>query len=402
MGWTLGKLTALQIKKLDKPGRHGDGGGLYLEIEPSGSRRWTLRIVAKGKRRDIGLGSAHPETGVSLAAARSAADGVRQMVRAGVDPVAERKRLKAPVPTFQAAALEVHREHAGTWKNEKHADQWLATMERYVFPVIGKRLVSEIDGPAVRDTLLPIWLEIPETARRVRQRIGVVLDWAASKGLRFGDNPVRAVSKGLPKQPKQRGHFSALDYSEVPAFISKLRDCSSGPIAKLAFEFLILTAARTSEVLNAEWSEFDLERCLWTVPPSRMKAGRPHVVPLTARAMAILKQVRTLHTGKGTVVFEGRPGLPFSNMVFLKLLEAMNERHRATAHGFRSAFRDWAAETTGFPSDVVEMALAHAIRDKTEAAYRRGDLLDKRRKLMESWESYVELENGQVIKLRRK
>ena len=244
------------------------------------------RNLVDGRRRDIGLGG-YPV--VSLADAREQALLMRRLARRGVDPTAERRR--AAVPTFRAAALTVHAEHSKVWDNPKHGKQWLATLEQYVFPEIGDKLVNTIDGPAVRSVLAPIWLEIPETARRVRQRIGAVLDYAATQGLRPGmDNPVRSVAKGLPKQPKRRGHFAALPYADVPGFIQRLRASSIGEPARLAFEWLILSAARTSEVLNAQWAEIDTEAATWTIPASRMKAGREWVVPLPDRCLEILQR----------------------------------------------------------------------------------------------------------------
>jgi integrase len=389
-------LSAVTVRNA-KPGRHADGHGLYLEVDESGARRWILRLVIQGRRRDIGLGSAAL---VTLAEARETALAMRKMARAGRDPVAERRKARAVVPTFEDAARTCHAEHKAGWKNGKHADQWLSTLEAYAFPLLGKLTVDRIGTPEVRDALLPIWLEKPETARRVRQRIGTVLDWATAKGYREGENPTRSVTKGLPRQKDTQEHFYAMPYTDVPGFISKLRTDGDGELSRLAFEFLILTAARTSEVLGARWAEINLEAQTWTVPADRMKAGKAHAVPLAPRAVAILERARQLWSGKGDILFEGRPGKPYSNMVFLMMLRRMEVP--ATAHGFRSAFRDWAAERTNFPREVAEAALAHAIESKVEAAYRRSDLLDKRRKLMEQWAWHCAGEEGAVVPLARK
>jgi integrase len=281
----------------------------------------------------------------------------------------------------------VHDEHARAWKNKKHSAQWIGTLAAYAFPVLGDRRVNQIDTPEVLRVLSPIWLTKPETARRVKQRIGVVLAWAKAAGFRAGDNPVDGVSKGLPRQPDRKTHHAALAYCSVADFIRRLRPGAAADSARLAFEFLILTAARTGEVLGARWAEIDFEAATWTIPASRMKAGREHRVPLGQRCMSILYRTRHLSTGS-EFVFPGRsPGKPMSNMIFLMTLRRM--RVDATAHGFRSAFRDWAAERTNFPREVCEMALAHTIKNKVEAAYRRGDLLEKRRQLMEAWEAFV-------------
>ncbi len=396
----LDRLTARRVETEKRPGRYVDGKGLCLEVDPSGAKRWILRIMVQGRRRDMGLGGV---VDVSLADARQKAAEARRIAKAGLDPIEARRKAQAlqTLPSFRKAAEARHAELTPTWKNAKHAAQWLKTLEAFAFPSLGETQVDRVDGPAIRDVLLPIWLEKPETARRVAQRIGDVLEWARGKGYRSGDNPIRSIAKSLPRQPKRQGHFKALEYSNVPAFLSVLRECNSGPMAKLAFEFLILTAARTSEVINAEWREFDLEAKIWTIPAERMKAKRPHTIPLPARCIEILDAARQMNSAKCPYVFESRPKKPFSNMVFLKALEDMGFGDKTTAHGFRSAFRDWAAETTSFPSDVVEMALAHSIRDKTEAAYRRGDLLEKRRDLMAAWERHCHIAPGKVVYLQR-
>jgi integrase len=358
---------------------------LYLEVEPSGSKRWTLRVVARGRRRDIGLGSCSL---VSLAEAREKALALRKIAREGGDPLLERRKAVRRAPTFAEAAEAVHAEHKASWKNGKHADQWITTLQRYANPVLGDVPVDQINSPYILKVLGPIWLTKPETARRVRQRIGTVLDWAKAAGHRNGDNPVESVLKGLPKQPDRVGHHAALPYSQVPAFVADLRSSELSESTRLAFEFLILTAARTGEVLGATWSEVDVESALWTIPAKRMKAGREHRVPLSERAVEILQRAKLLAAGSAFVFPSRSPQKPLSNMVFLMALRRM--KLLVTAHGFRSAFRDWAAEQTSFPREVCEMALAHAISDRTEAAYRRGDLLERRRALMRDWEVFAQ------------
>lgn len=377
-------LTAVQVRSLKEPGRYSDGNGLYLVIERSGSKRWLLRIVVQGRRRDIGLGGAGL---VPLAEAREKALAFRKLARDGGDPLAERRKAQATVPTFAEAAEKVHDEHKASWENAKHAGQWIQTLRAYALPHFGNRRVDQVETPDVLRALSPIWLTKPETARRVRQRIGTVLDWAKAAGYRSGDNAVEGVARGLPRQGERDEHHAALPYGEVPAFVADLRTGERAEIARLAFEFLILTAARTSEVLGAEWREIDQAEALWIVPASRMKKRREHRVPLSGRALDILKQAKPL-AGDSKLIFPGRSGTkPLSNMVFEMTLR--RKGLTITTHGFRSSFRDWAAETTNFPREVAEMALAHVVENRVEAAYRRGDLLAKRREMMQQWDVYL-------------
>lgn len=400
MGWIVGRelkragrhpdkaLSAVRVRQLSKPGRYADGNGLYLVVEPSGAKRWILRTVVRGKRRDIGLGGLAL---VPLAEARERALAYRKMAREGGDPMAER-RAQARIPTFAEAAELVHAEHKVSWKNSKHAAQWINTLKQYAFPELGPRRIDQIDTPDVLRALGPIWLTKPETARRVRQRIGTVLDWAKAAGHRNGENPIDGVAKGLPKQNDRDDHHAALPYNGVPNFVAKLRASEASETARLAFEFLILTACRTAEVLRATWSELDLDQRVWTVPADRMKAGRAHRVPLSDPCLKILKRAREL-SPEGEHVFPGRSGTkPLSNMVFLMTLRRM--QLPITAHGFRSSFRDWAAEQTNVPREVCEMALAHVVSNKVEAAYRRGDLFERRRELMRLWAAFIEQEAG--------
>lgn len=377
-------LTAVRVNSLSVSGRYGDGNGLYLVVDPTGAKRWVLRTMVHGKRHDIGLGGLRL---VSLAEARIKAHEYRKLAREGGNPIEARRQAKTTVPTFAEAALSTLEQHRAGWRNEKHASAWINTLTTYVFPVMGEKRVDQIETSDVLRALSPIWLSKSETARRVRQRISTILDWAKAAGYRSGDNPVEGVGRGLPRQNDKRGHFDAIPYANVPQFVQKLADVPTSVFARLGFEFLILTAARTNEVLKAEWTEVDLDKAVWTIPAARMKAGREHRVPLAPRALTLLRSAHEMNDGS-QLIFPGRNvDAPMSNMVFLMMLRRLGATF--TAHGFRSAFRDWASECTNFPREVCEMALAHSIKDKTEAAYRRGDLFMKRVELMTTWASYV-------------
>ena len=377
-------LSAVKVRSLQAPGRYADGNGLYLVVDPSGAKRWLLRIIVQGRRRDIGLGGLRL---VSLAEAREKALAYRKVARDGGDPLVELRKTRAEVPTFAEAAERVHAEHKNSWRNPKHAQQWLNTLKQYACPLIGSRPVDQIDTPDLLRVLSPIWLAKAETARRVRQRMGTVLDWAKAAGFRTGENPVTGVSKGLPKQSERVTHHAAMPYVQVPAFMQQLRQSDANELTRLALEFLILTAARTGEVLGARRKEFDLDQAIWIVPAARMKAQREHRVPLTPRCVELLRRAETLG-GQSELMFPGRSAEhPASNMIFAMLLRRMEVPF--TVHGFRSSFRDWAAELTTAPREVAEMCLAHTISNKVEAAYRRGDLFEKRRSLMEHWATYV-------------
>ncbi|MEW4468496.1 integrase arm-type DNA-binding domain-containing protein [Parasphingorhabdus sp. JC815] len=378
----MGNLTFQKIRSLKEPGRYSDGNGLLLEIGKSGRGSWTVRVQSQGKRRDIGLGSI---ADVSLAEAREKAAEIRRLVKAGIDPVAKRKRKADVLPSFREAAYLVHAEHKKSWKNGKHQAQWISTLETYAFPIIGDRFVNEIEGPAIRDVLIQIWLEKPETARRVRQRIATVLDWSYAKGFRSSEAPLRSVSKGLPRQPSKNGHFAALPYEEIPDFIAALRKRVS--IGRVALELLILTAARSGEIRGARHAEVDTARALWTIPAERMKMGRAHVVPLSLAAFDTLDHARMFYSPVSDLIFPGqKPTKPLSDMTLLKVIRDMEIN--STVHGLRSSFRDWVADQTDYPREVAEAALAHAVPNKVEAAYRRTDFLEKRRALMDDWADY--------------
>ncbi|WP_294219393.1 site-specific integrase [uncultured Sphingomonas sp.] len=378
----MGKLTALKVKALTEPGSYVDGDGLMLVIGATGAARWKLRATIAGKRRDVGVGSLKV---LSLADARAKAAELRRQIALGLDPIAERKKVVDPIPTFKEAAGRVHEEQKASWKNGKHQDQWINTLTTYAFPKLGKRLVSEIEGPLIREVLLPIWLSKPETARRVRQRIAAVLDWSYAKGYRPTEAPLRSLSKALPRQPRKDGHFAALPFTDVPALIERLRERSSA--GRLALEALILTAARSGEIRGARWSEVDLDAALWSVPAERMKMGRTHHVPLSAQAIDVFRRAEALRVPCSDLVFPGqRPKNPLSDMTLLKVMRDMEAG--VTVHGFRSAFRDWVAEETSYPGEVAEAALAHSIPNKVEAAYRRTDFLAKRRAMMAEWGAF--------------
>ena len=388
-------LTARTVSTTTEPGRYADGGGLYLLVAPGGSKSWMLRTVVKGRRCDIGLGSVEL---VSLADGREEARRLRRIARAGGDPLAERRRQRRPVPSFEDAAKAVHTAHAASFKSDKHSKQWLSSLAE-VFKAFGAKRVDAITSADILAALNPNWLTRPETSRRVLQRVRVVFEWCKAQGYRTDDNPTQGLTKVLPKQRVAKGHHAALPYQDLPAFVQALREADAGEVVKLAFEFTILCASRTSETLNAASTEIDLEAKTWTIPGPRMKAGIEHRVPLSPRCIKILERTKALSDG-GPYVFPGRsPKKPLSNMVFLMALRRM-ERRDVTAHGFRSTFRDWAAERTNVPRAVCEAALAHTLRDKTEAAYNRTDLFDRRRDLMTSWSRFATSKPADVVAIR--
>ncbi|HZV21252.1 MAG TPA: integrase arm-type DNA-binding domain-containing protein [Hyphomicrobiales bacterium] len=394
-GHGLYRLSATAINHLKNPGWHADGGGLYLEVDQNGGKRWAMRLTVNGKRRDFGLGPLHK---VTLAQARETAAEYRNKAYRGIDPIAhKRKSAAAPgVPTFREAAKQVHQQRAGGWSNGKHVNQWLNSLRDYAFPIIGDISVAAVSTADVLKVLSPIWNTKQETARRVRQRIATVLEWARAAGFRSGDNPVDLLGEALPRQKKSGRHHAALPYDEVADFIAKLRAGGAAPITKLAFEFLILTATRTTETRKARWSEVDFKAKTWTIPGNneetgrRMKKERDHIVPLSSRCLTILASAKSFSAEHDLIFPDNETGQVMSENRFLNARDALGFRkERCTPHGFRSSFRDWAAEETHFPNEVAEMALAHAIPDKTEAAYRRGKLLAKRFALMEAWAQFA-------------
>lgn len=379
---SLNKLSAAQAAKLKTPGRHSDGGGLYLFIDLHGRRRWIFMYARGGKRTELGLGGGRD---LSLANARIEAGKLREILAVGGDPRATRSKY-VHVPTFGECADDYVEAMKPSWRNAKHAAQWTMTLTTYAKPMRGKP-VNTIGTQDVLDVLQGLWKRTPETAERLRGRIENVLDAAKAKGHRVGENPARwrgHLDQLLPKRQRlSRGHHAAMPYDAMPDFMADLRGRDA--IAARALEFTILTAARSGEVLGAQWNEIDLEKKVWIIPPSRMKAAREHRVPLSPRAMESIAALRKL--GAEGFVFPGpKPKKPLSSMAMAMLLRRM--KAEITVHGFRSTFRDWASETTGFPHEVCEMALAHTIGNKAEAAYRRGDLFEKRRKLMEAWAGF--------------
>ena len=385
-----GRLTARFAATVTKPGRHGDGNGLYLVVKPSGAKSWVLRTVVRGRRCDIGLGGHRL---VSLAEARAAAFDGRKLARAGGDPLALKRR--SDIPIFEVAARTVIEIHKPTWRDGgKSAGQWTSSLRRYAFPRLGAKPVDTITTADVMAVLLPIWTEKAETARRVRQRISAIMKWAVAQGYR-GDNPAgEAIASALPRVGNRRRHFRSVHHTEARDAIRAVREAKASLPARLAFEFLVLTAARSGEVRGASWSEFDMEAATWTIPSERMKGGREHRVPLSNRALAILEEARTLDDGSG-LVFPALAGrTPMSDSALSKLLREFDID--AVPHGFRSTFRDWCSESARVPREVAEACLAHTVKG-VESAYARSDLLDLRRKLMERWAAYLAADAGDTV-----
>jgi integrase len=383
-------LTARFVATVEEPGKYFDGHGLFLRVQNSGSKQWVQRITIRGKRCELGLGS--PPL-VSLAEARDRAFENRKAARAGNDPLRAKRELTA-LPSFEEAAREVHRQHSPTWRNEKHSRDFIKSLEMYVFPKLGGRKVGEITAADVLSVLQPIWLEVPETARRVRQRIGTVMKWAVAQGWRQ-DNPAENITKALPKHDRTKTHRRALPYSEVARCIEAVKASSAWVSTKLALEFLVLTAARSGEVRGAKWDEIDLHgandirsaiRATWVVPASRMKMKRPHRVPLSPRAIEILINAERIRDQTG-LVFPSVRGKELSDMTLSKLVRELG--FDATVHGFRTSFRTWVQEQTDYPREVAEAALAHRIGDDAEMAYARSDVIDKRVAMMVAWSRFL-------------
>jgi integrase len=389
----MSKLNPLQVRNLKEPGRYNDGDGLILEVRPGGSKSWIARLQSSGRRRDYGLGSFKD---ITLNEAREKAREYRKLLRSGIDPL-EAKRLAREIPTFKKAAETYHGEWKKHRRNAKHEAQWLSTLEAYAFPRFGDLRVDQVGHGHVRDALAEIWLTKPETARRVRQRIGKVLDYAHGAGWR-GAFTMSAVNGSLPEQPRKSGRFEAMPYARIPEFLQSLKERLS--MGRLALEAAILTAARSGEIRGARWSEVDFEAATWTVPANRMKAGKVHVVPLSSAALDAFKRAAALRVESTELVFHGsKRGKPLSDMTLLKVLRDLKEPF--TVHGFRSAFRDWVAEQTNIAGEVAEAALAHAIPNKVEAAYKRTDFLEKRRRLMDAWGVYCLDQPSKVIRLHQ-
>ncbi len=397
----MGNLTAKSVEKFAKEGvpkMHIDGDGLYLRVKSSGGSSWLYRFRFNSKLRDMGLGS-YPE--VTLAEARGLAADARKLAKSGTDPLEERKRVKQALEldqrrktalskNFESIALDYIESQKAGWKNAKHASQWLNTLRTYAFPVIGDLPPNEISTEHVVKILKPIWTKVPETATRVRNRIELVLDAAKAVGLREGENPARwrgHLDKLFPKRSKVSKvvHHPALPWQEAPKFMLEL--AAQNSMSYRALEMTILTCCRTSEVLDATWDEVNLKQGIWAIPAERMKAGKIHRVPISPPLKAMLSELKVIDDSP--FLFPGqKPGKSLSNMSMLMALRRLEYTH-ITVHGFRSTFRDWAAENTSHPRDVCEQALAHTLESSVESAYRRGDMFEKRRKLMEDWAKYL-------------
>jgi integrase len=384
----MSKLTVKKVQSLTQPGKYGDGRNLWLIIGPTGRKRWEFRYTVGGKSREMGLG---PVEFMTLEEARDRAFELRRMVKQGADPLAEKEAKRRPrVTGFEQVAEQCIASLKAGWSNPKSEAQWRSSLKAYAFPTLGKMDVAAITTAEVYDVLEPIWSAKPETAKRVRERIEKVLDFASALKLRTGENPARwrgGLEPLFPKKAKvaKVRHHPALPYGELGGFMKALR--AKEGIAPRALEFAILTAARTNEVLGATWSEIDMDKAVWVIPAERMKARRDHRVPLNEAALALLRSLPRDTEGEYVFMSTMARGKPLSNMAMLKTLKLM-KRPDLTVHGFRSTFRDWAAETTAYPDAVVEMALAHAVGNAVEAAYRRGDLFEKRTRLMADWAAH--------------
>jgi integrase len=420
----LEKLVAVNLPRMTKPGMHSDGGGLYLQITKPGAKTWIFRYAADGRTRDMGLGAFHA---VSLSDARTKAAECRNLRSKGIDPIDRRDAEKqaavieaAKAVTFSECATQYIADHSGAWRNAKHKAQWENTIATYAESAIGKLSVGAIDTSLVLKVLQPIWATKNETASRVRGRLESILDWAKVRGYRSGENPARWRGHldhllARPSKVQTVRHHPALPTDGVGRFVADLR--TRAGVSPRALEFLILTAARTGEVVGALWPEIDTVKKIWTVPASRMKAGREHKVPLSDRALEILKEMRPLGLKDGPIFPGGSKGKGLSAMALEMLVRRMNGKSKPPTwcdengaaivpHGFRSTFRDWASEFTGYSREAIEMSLAHAIADKTEAAYRRGELLEKRRRLLNEWEKFcdtpiTEADRDNVVSINR-
>lgn len=387
-------LTSMKVEKLSKPGAYADGGNLYLQITPNGTKSWLLRYMRDGKARKMGLG---PFPLVTLAMAREKAIDARRKLLDDIDPIDQRREQRlarraahAKAITFRQASEKYVESHRAGWKSAKHASQWGNTLDAHVHPVFGDLSVDAIDVGLVLKALEPIWTTKPETASRVRGRIESVLDWATARKLRSGENPARwrgHLDNLLPARNKlaKVTHFASLPYSEIGDFLAGVRALEG--VSPRALEFTILTASRTNEALKAKWDEFDLAARLWTIPPERMKAGIEHRVPLSDWALEILEGLP--REDSNPHVFIGQRAKSLSTMALLLVLRRM-KRDDVTVHGFRACFKTWCSEQTSYPSEIVEMSLAHAVGSKVEQSYRRTDLLEKRRRLLRDWSDYCE------------
>ena len=393
------KLTVKFIEAAKIPGKYFDGHGLFLKINKSGTKQWVQRIVINGKRSEIGLGSANV---VGLQDARKTALDNRAMARSGIDPLAHRKAVRA-IPDFETATYLVHQLHSPSWKNQKHSAQFTSTLESYVFPYLAKKRIDQITTSEVLKPLNAIWLEKPETARRIMQRISRVFKWSIAEGFRL-DNPAENLTQVLPKQNDIQIHMRALPYNQTAECIESIYKSGAFLSSKLALEFLILTACRSGELSNAQWAHIhpehgttldQAERAFWVRPASMMKSNREHTIPLSKRCMEILRTAKAVLSSDTDLIFPSRRGKPISNMTLLKLVKSIG--YDIHVHGFRTTFKIWCQEQTNISREISEMALAHSIKDKSEAAYARSEQLEKRRNLMENWSSYISLQKPSVV-----
>ncbi|VDS10022.1 Prophage CP4-57 integrase [Paracoccus haematequi] len=385
-------LSARFVQTVSEPGKYFDGHGLILRVDAHGNKAWVQRIVIQGKRREIGLGSA---VFVSLAEARATAYENRKQARSGGDPLLER-RAQQEIQTFETAARTIYDMLRPTWKNEKHASQFISTLETYVFPTIGRTKVSDVTSADVLEVLRPIWTEKAETASRVRQRISKVMKWGIAQGWRK-DNPAIGITNALPKQTAARQQRKAMDYTEVPAFLTALRQSQAGMSTRLCLEFLILTCARSLEARGARWDEIDTDARAWNVPADRMKMKRPHRVPLSSRALAIIEEAKAMQNNSGLIFPGTKAGKMLSDMTLSKLVKELG--FPVDVHGFRTSFRTWTQEKTNFPNDIAERALAHTVGSDVERAYARSDLFEKRRKMMDAWAGYLAQDSAKVVRI---
>jgi len=418
MARVIGKLSALKVGRAKDKGLYADGGGLYLQVGASGGKSWVFRFMRHGKAHVMGLGAIHA---VTLAEARIKAADCRKLLAAGHDPLDAKKteqttaRLaSAKGTTFEACAKAYIEAHKASWRQERHAKQWDQALAKHAYPVMGKLPIQVIDTALVVKVLEPIWQKKTETAKRLRGRIECILDWAKVREYRQGENPARwrGHLENLLARPSKLikvEHFAALPYTKINGFLQSVE--KQAGLGAQALKLVIFTACRSNEVLGTTWDEIDLDNKTWTIPADRMKTGKEHRVPLTTPALAILKDLKKdrdsieiIGEEESPYVFPSPKGdAPLSNVVMLALLKRMNRRD-ITVHGFRSSFRDWAAEQTNFPREVAEAALAHAVQSRVEAAYRRSDLFDKRRLLMEKWVRYCQQEQiegkGKVLEMK--
>lgn len=378
-------LSATRVRALKEPGRYSDGGGLHLFISKARRKSWVHRITIDGRRRDIGLGG-FPS--VSLAQAREKAAANRTAVAGGRDPLAERR--KPTTPTFREAAYTVHEANRPRWRNDRHAAGWMQTLERHAMPTLGSIPIDQIGRADVLRVLTPIWTTLPETARRVRQRMRTVFRWAMAHGFTETNPAGEVIDGALPPMPKVRAHFRSLPYQEVGSALATVEASQASVPAKLCFRFLVLTAGRSGEARGATWNEVDMQGQVWRIPSERMKAGAEQRVPLSRQALDVLAEARVLHDESG-LVFPSplKSGSPMSDMTLTKILRSTGLAGRATVHGFRSSFKNWTLEQTETPWAVSEAALAHTLGNSTEQAYARSDLFERRRALMQAWADYV-------------